>query len=190
MNRLLTNMLVLQAPTAASAGTTPVVAAAAPGSRGTESGTSSAVLGATDASTLPAAFSAAAAASASAALSERAAAGSTSAGTGDQVAAAASTAIGDLIGGSTPGVGQAVQAAGLPAAAAPCRDPDANPGAGSAAAGGAGWGLGAAAAAAAADEDEECTDLFAVSADEERAAGSGGCDLAVLVRQCSRGFRF
>ena len=99
----------------------------------------------------------------------------------DQIPAAAGTLIGDTRGGA-PGVGQALQAAGLPAAAAPCRDPGANPGAGSIAADGAGWGLGAAPPAV--EEDEECTDLFAVSADEERAAGSGGCDLAVLVRLC------
>ncbi|KAK9821977.1 hypothetical protein WJX81_000051 [Elliptochloris bilobata] len=32
-------------------------------------------------------------------------------------------------------------------------------------------------------DDEECTDLFAVSAEEEQAAASGGCDLAVLAAE-------
>jgi len=32
-------------------------------------------------------------------------------------------------------------------------------------------------------EDEECTDLFALSADDEAAAAGAGCDLAVVVRR-------
>ena len=80
------------------------------------------------------------------------------------------------------GAGEAVRAAGLPAAV-PCRDPDPGPGTMPAADNGAGVGaIAEAPAAPDADEDEECTDLFAVSAEEQRTAGSGGCDLAVLVR--------
>lgn len=35
-------------------------------------------------------------------------------------------------------------------------------------------------------EDEECTDLFAVSAEDEQKAAAGGCDLAVLASPCVR----
>ena len=34
-------------------------------------------------------------------------------------------------------------------------------------------------------EDEECTDLFALSADDEAAAAGAGCDLAVVVRRAA-----